>query len=308
MELRQLRALITLVEHDYNVSKAAARLNLVQSAVSQQISKLEAELGTPLFLRHGKRLIGLTDTGQKIIEYAYRSLATIENIYEIGREQISTGEGMLRIGVTHMQARYILPSVIKQFRVQYPTIELQVHQGTPVQLVEKAIHDEVDFSVCTEALAVSQDLLTIPCYRWNRSLIALVDNPILSLAKINLKALSEVPLVTYVQGFTGCTAFTDTFERAGVRPKIVLSASDTDVIKTYVREGLGVGIIASPAYVDDQDQDLIRRDLSELFPWGTTRIAYQKDKFIRRHQRYFIDLLLKTVRQPDRWHGLIPSE
>lgn len=308
MELRQLRALVTLVEHDYNVSKAAARLNLVQSAVSQQISKLEAELGMPLFLRHGKRLIGLTDVGQKIIGYAYRSLATIENIYEVGREQVSIGEGMLRVGVTHLQARYILPSVVKQFQAHYPTVELVVHQGTPQQLVEKVIRDEVDFSVCTEALALHHDLLTIPCYRWNRSLIALVGAPILSLERITLKALSSVPLVTYVQGFTGCTAFIDTFERVGLRPKVVLNASDTDVIKTYVREGLGVGVIASLAYAEDEDQDLVRRDLSQLFPWATARIAYQKDKFIRRHQRYFIDLLLKTVQQPGRWHGLIPSE
>ena len=140
MELRQLRALVTLVEHDYNVSKAAAHLNLVQSAVSQQISKLEAELGTPLFLRHGKRLIGLTDIGGKIIQYAYRSLATIENIREIGREQVHAGEGVLRIGATHMQARYILPSVIKQYRAHYPAIQVLIDQGCPEQLVKKAIY------------------------------------------------------------------------------------------------------------------------------------------------------------------------
>ncbi|PWQ96073.1 LysR substrate-binding domain-containing protein [Leucothrix pacifica] len=304
MELRQLKSLIALVENGYNVSQAANRMNLVQSAVSQQISKLESELNTQIFVRHGKRLIGLTDIGQEILDYAYRTLANVENIREISREQLKQGEGMLRIGATHTQARYILPSVIKQFRAHYPDIELQVHQGTPEQLVEKAIHDDVDFSICTEALATHADLLTIPCYRWNRGLIALADNPILQHDEIDLELLTHYPIVTYVYGFTGRSVFTETFTKEGLKPKVVLSAADTDIIKTYVREGLGVGIIASLAYVNEQDEDLVERDLSALFPWETTRIAYQKDKYIRRHQQYFIDLFQQTVRQQGRWHGL----
>jgi len=307
MELRQLKSLIALVENGYNVSHAAARMNLVQSAVSQQISKLESELGVPLFVRHGKRLIGITEVGQEVLNYAYRTLANVENIREISRERLTQGEGMLRIGATHTQARYILPSVIKQFRAHYPDIELQVHQGTPEQLVEKAIHDDVDFSICTEALATHADLLTIPCYQWNRGVIAQADNPILQHETISLECLTDYPIVTYVYGFTGRSVFTETFTKQGLKAKVVLSAADTDIIKTYVREGLGVGIIASLAYVEEQDSDLVHRDLSALFPWETTRIAYQKDKYIRHHQQYFIDLFLKTVQQQGRWHGLLAA-
>ena len=304
MELRQLKALTALVENEYNVSQTAVRLNLVQSAVSQQIHKLESELGTALFIRHGKRLTGLTDSGKQVLDYAYRTLANVENIHEIGREQLSQGKGKLRIGATHTQARYILPQVIKQFRATYPDIELEVHQGTPEQLVQKAIHDDVDFSICTEALATHADLLTIPCYRWNRGLIAMKEDPVLAKPTINLEWLTKFPIVTYVYGFTGRGVFTDTFNEIGLTPKVILSAADTDIIKTYVREGLGVGVIASLAFSDEQDGDLEYRDLSHLFPWETTRIAYQKDKYIRRHQQYFIELFQETVQQPKGWYGL----
>ena len=308
MEIRQLKAVIALVENDFNVSHTAAKLHLVQSAVSQQVHKLEAELGTQLFVRHGKRLTGMTSVGRKVLDYAYRTLANVENIHEISREQLSHGEGTLRIGATHTQARYILPRVIKQFRAHYPDVELQVHQGTPEQLVQKAIHDDVDFSICTEALATHPDLQTIACYRWNRGLIALEDNPVLDHDKIDLKVLTQFPIVTYVYGFTGRSVFTQTFTEQNLKPRVILSAADTDIIKTYVREGLGVGIIASLAYDDEQDSDLEHRDLSDLFPWETTRIAFQKDKYIRRHQQYFIDLFQETVRQQGRWPGLVAVE
>lgn len=305
MELRQLRSLIALVENDFSVSQTAVKMSLVQSAVSQQISKLESELSTQLFIRHGKRLIGLTSVGKEVLGYAYRTLSNVESIREIGRECLSQDEGMLRIGATHTQARYILPSVIKKFRAHYSDIELQVHQGTPEQLVERTLRDEVDFSICTEALATHADFVTIPCYRWNRTLIALEDSPILEHDVIDLELLTRHSIVTYVYGFTGCSVFTDTFDKAGLKPKVVLSAADTDIIKTYVREGLGVGIIASLAYVSEQDSDLLERDLSDLFPWETTYIAYPKDKYIRRHQQYFIDLFQQVVREQGRWHGLV---
>ena len=308
MELRQLKALVALVENGYSVSQAASKLNLVQSAVSQQITKLETELGTQLFVRHGKRLTDTTDVGKEVLDYAYRTLANVENIREISREQLKQGEGKLRIGATHTQARYILPQVIKRFRAHYPDIELEVHQGTPEQLVQKALHDDVDFSICTEALATHSGLQTIPCYRWNRGLIALADNPVLDKEKIDLKWLTQFPIITYVYGFTGRSVFTDTFTKKDLKPRVILSAADTDIIKTYVREGLGVGVIASLAFEDAQDGDLQHRDLSDLFPWETTRIAYQKDKYIRRHQQYFIDLFQETVRQKERWHGLVAVE
>ena len=308
MELRQLRSLVALVENGFSVSRTAERLHLVQSAVSQHLNRLEEEIGALIFIRQGKRLTGLTEVGEKVVHYAHRTLADTQNIIEVGREYVDHTHGVLRVGATHTQARYVLPAVIKTFRTDYPGVELQIHQGTPQQLVDMAIKDVVDFSICTEALGDHPELTTISCYRWNRSLIAAPDNPLLKRRYLTLKALCSQPIITYVFGFTGRGHFSDTFAKAGLTPRVVLSAADTDVIKTYVRERMGVGIIASLAYTPTQDRDLERRDLSRLFPWEITKISYQKDKYLRRDQQYFIELFQTYVSKPNRQYGLLPVE
>ena len=306
MEIKTLRSLISLVENDFNVSRAAEQLFLVQPAVSQHIQRLEQELGTQLFVRQGKRLLGLTETGEVIVSHARKILAETRNIIDVGREHVEQASGILRIGTTHTQARYVLPPVIKSFNKAYPNVELEIHQGNPQQLEEMALDDQVDFSMCTEILSENPQLTTVPCYQWNRSLIARHDHPLLARKRITLKALSQYPIITYVLGFTGRGHFSNTFARAGLKPNVVLSAADTDVIKTYVREGMGVGIIASMAYTPRQDSDLELRDLSQLFPWEITVIAYPKGKYLRHYQQHFIELIQSVVAEPDRWSGLLP--
>ncbi len=303
MDLKQLKSLVTIIENNFNISQAAQQLNLVQSAVSQQISRLEEEIGVKIFIRAGKRLSGITPAGEEIVAYAYRTLANANSILEIAQDHISVDQGMLRLGATHTQAQYILPPVIKAFSQEYPDIELQIHQGTPQQLVNKAIYDEVDFSICTEALGQNADLLSLPSYNWNRSLIAPADSPILNNKKLSLEILSQYPIVTYVHGFTGREVFDETFRKEGLKPQVVLSAADTDVIKTYVRNGMGVGVIANMTYLPDKDTDLVLRDLSHLFPAETTKIAYKKDKYLRKHQQRFIELFQKSVLEQE---GLLP--
>ncbi len=305
MDLKQLKSFVMIVESNFNVSLAAEQLSIVQSAVSQQISRLEEELGLKLFNRTGKRLSGLTPAGNEIINYAYRTLANANSILEIAHDHINEFEGMLRLGATHTQAQYILPPVIKAFSMEFPDVELQIHQGTPQQLVTKALHDEVDFAICTEALSQSNELVSMPSYNWNRSLITLKDSPLIKIEKITLEELSNHPIVTYVHGFTGREVFNETFKKAGLKPQIVLSAADTDVIKTYVRNGMGVGVIANMTYLPDKDSDLVLRDLSELFPWETTKIAYKKDKYLRKHQQRFIDLFQSSVLKQD---GLVAPD
>jgi len=308
MELRQFRSLITLVENDFSVSRTAKALFLVQSAVSQHIKSLEEEMATRLLVRNGKRLVGLTSVGKTVLHYAECALADTQNIVEACREHVEHNQGLLRIGATHTQARYILPPVIRSFNRDYPKVDLQIHQGTPQQLVELAMKNNVDFSICTEALASQPKLTTIPCYQWNRSIIIKPGHPILKEKEITLEVLCDYPIITYEYGFTGRGTFNATFSSAGLTPRVVLSASDTDVIKTYVREGMGAGIIASMAYTPDQDGDLIQKDLSHLFPWEQTKIAYQKNKYLRRYQIHFIELFQSCISQPERWFGLIPSD
>ncbi|HID82095.1 MAG TPA: LysR family transcriptional regulator [Chromatiales bacterium] len=305
MELRQLKSLITLVESDFSVSRAADKRHLVQSAVSQQLSRLEDELGSKLFIRRGKRLTGLTTMGEEVLLYAHRIMANTHSIRDIGREQVKSAKGILRVATTHTQARYVLPEVIKRFTTDFPDVELEIHQGTPEQLVEMAIKDRVDISICTEALSEHPDLNTIPCYSWNRSVILYPSHPLASKRRITLKQLCEYPIITYVFGFTGRGHFSKTFQDARLSPRVVLSAADTDVIKTYVREGLGVGIIASMAYTPDQDSDLLLKDLSHIFPWEVTKIAYLKDKYLRGYQQHFIDLFQEFVESDGEKTGLM---
>jgi LysR family cys regulon transcriptional activator len=307
MDLRQLRSLVTLTESGFSVSRAAERLHLVQPAVSQHLARLERELGVQLVSRRGKRLTGLTAAGEQVLDYAQRVLSGVQNIRQIGREHANEATGVLRVGTTHTQARYVLPPVIKAFSAAYPRVELQIHQGTPQQLVEMAVGEGVDFSICTEALAEHPELIAIPCYQWNRCLIAPPDHPLLARSKLTLKALCQYPMITYVFGFTGRGNLSETFSRAGLTPQVVLSAADTDVIKTYVREGLGYGIVATLAYGVPQDRDLILRDLSHLFPWETTKIAYQKDKFLRRYQQDFIQLFRDFVASKGDRQGMRPA-
>ncbi|MCG7904371.1 MAG: LysR substrate-binding domain-containing protein [Candidatus Thiodiazotropha weberae] len=295
MELRQLTSLVALEESGFNVTLAAKHLFLVQSAVSQHLAQLEQELGTQLFMRKGKRLIGLTAAGEEVLNYARQALAIRENILDVGREHVEEGSGLLRIGTTHTQACYVLPAVIRAFRKQFPQVNLQINQGTPQQLVELVITDRVDFSICTEELGEHSTLTAIPCYRWNRSLIALKGHPVLSERPLSLERICNYPLITYTFGFTGANHMQTTFARAGLQPNVVLTAADTDVIKTYVREGMGIGLIASMAYSPELDPDLETRDLSHMLPWETTWVAYHKDKYLRRYQKRFIDLLEQMI-------------
>ena len=299
MEIRQLQSLVKLIDCHFSVSRAADEMFLVQSAVSQHIKKIEEELGTDLFIRKGKRITGLTDIGERVARQARTTLASVNSIYAIGHDHINQSEGVLRIGSTHTQARYVLPPVIKAFNLVYPRVELQIHQGTPKQLVQWAVNDEIDFSICTEALAESAQLSNIPCYEWNRSLITLADHPLQALPGLTLEDLCEYPLITYVYGFTGRQSFSDTFSQAKLTPHVVLSAADTDVIKTYVKEEMGVGIIASMALDNLESDELVSRDVSHLFPWEVTRIAYLNDKFLRQYEKKFIDLMLDYIHRSD---------
>jgi LysR family cys regulon transcriptional activator len=281
---------VTLVESDFNVSQAAERLHLVQPAVSQHLRQLEDELGVRLFRRRGKRLLGLNEVGDKVLAYARAALTATGNIAAVGKDHAQEQTGVLRVAATHTQARYVLPSVVRRFSAEYPGVALEIHQGTPAQLIDMVVRDGVDLAVCTEGLDPHPALLAVPCYRWNRCLVAPEGHPVLACKPLTLDVLCAYPVITYVFGFTGRGNMSDTFSREGLRPHVVLGAVDTDVIKTYVREGLGIGIIADMAYQPDHDADLARRDLSHLFPWEVTKIAHLRNKYLRGFQQRFIDV------------------
>ncbi|MAZ65719.1 MAG: HTH-type transcriptional regulator CysB [Kangiellaceae bacterium] len=289
MKLQQLRYISEVAKHDLNVSATADALFTSQPGISKQIRLLEDELGVQVFSRSGKHLSDITPAGKQVLAIAEDILEQVKAIRSIAKEFNDETTGDLSIATTHTQARYVLPSVIKPFMDNYPDVSLHMHQGTPVQISESAARGKVDFAIATEAMHLYEDLTVLPCYRWNRSIIVPKGHPLAQLDKLTIPELATHPIVTYVFGFTGRSQLDMAFETARCKPKVVFTATDADVIKTYVRLGLGVGIIASLAYEPDKDSDLVLIDAQHLFSYSTTHIAFKKGAFLRGYMYDFIE-------------------
>lgn len=289
MKIQQLRYFTAIVSHDLNMSAAAEALYTSQPGISKQIRLLEEELGVALFIRSGKHLTGLTDAGMEILEAARVLLQQTRNIKALAAEYSEQERGNLSIATTHTQARYALPKVVQRFRARYPNVSLQLHQGSPMQIAEMAVSGKVEFAIATEALELFDDLVMMPCYRWNRSIIAPHDHPLTASEKPTIEHVAAYPLVTYVFGFTGRSQLDDAFHKANLQPEVVFTATDADVIKTYVRLRLGIGIIARMAYDPLFDQDLCALDASHLFDASVTKIGFRRGTYLRTYMYDFIE-------------------
>jgi len=290
MKLQQLKYIWEVSKHGLNVTVTAESLLTSQPGVSKQIRLLEDELGVQIFQRNGKHLTEITAAGQSVIQIAGLILGEVENIKRIAAEHCDDSRGSLSIATTHTQARYVLPPTIKKFILDYPDVLLHMHQGTPMQISELAANRNVDFAIATEALELFDDLIMLPCYRWNRSIIVPDDHPLAAMDEITLEAVAEFPIVTYVFGFTGRSQLDNAFYEAGLTPKVVFTAVDADVIKTYVRLGLGIGIVATLAYDPVTDSGLKALDASHLFDYSVTKIGFRRGSFMRAYMRDFITL------------------
>lgn len=288
MKLQQLRYIWEVAHHDLNVSATAQSLYTSQPGISKQIRLLEDELGVEVFARSGKHLTRITPAGERIIQTAGEILRKCESIKQIAQEFSNEKKGTLSISTTHTQARYALPDVISDFMKQYPDVALHMQQGTPMQIAEMAADGTVDFAIATEGLEHFGDLIMLPCYRWNRCVIVPHNHPLAKVSKLTLEALAEHPIVTYVFGFTGRSKLDEAFSRRGLEPKVVFTAADADVIKTYVRLGLGVGIVADMAVDHKLDSDLVALDASELFEASITKIGLRRGTFLRGYMCDFI--------------------
>ncbi len=288
MKLQQLRYIWEVAHHDLNVSATAQSLFTSQPGISKQIRLLEDELDVEIFARSGKHLTHVTQVGEVIIGMAGEILRQTGAIKQVAQEYSNEKEGALSIATTHTQARYALPAIIGTFRENYPKVSLHMNQGSPEQIAELAASGEVDFAIATEGLELFNDLVMMPCYRWNRAVVVPVGHPLAAIEKLTLEAVSEHPIVTYVFGFTGRSKLDDAFRSAELSPKVVFTATDTDVIKTYVRLGLGVGIIAQMAHEPNLDTDLIALDASHLFEPSVTHIGFRKGTFLRQYMLDFI--------------------
>ncbi|WP_136678811.1 HTH-type transcriptional regulator CysB [Neptunomonas sp. XY-337] len=288
MKLQQLRYIWEVARHDLNVSATAQSLYTSQPGISKQIRLLEDELGVEVFARSGKHLTRVTPAGESILEIAGEILQKVESIKQVAQEFSDEKIGSLDVATTHTQARYALPPTITSFMKAYPDVSLHMHQGTPTQISEMAANGTADFAIATEAISHFSDLIMMPCYRWNRSVVVPKDHPLAQISKLTLQDIAEHPIVTYVFGFTGRSKLDDAFNREGLEPKVVFTAVDSDVIKSYVRLGLGVGIVATMAYDQELDKDLVCLDASHLFEESTTRIGFRKGTFLRGYMYDFI--------------------
>jgi len=288
VNLQQLRYLCAIVDHGLNVSDAAEALFTSQPGISKQVRLLEDELGVPVFIRHGKRLSALTPAGEAVVATARRALREVENLRRVGAEYRSEDSGELAIATTHTQARYVLPPIIAAFATRYPRVKVILHQGNPVQVAEHTVRGECDVGIATESLASFPELVTLPCYEWNRCVLTPKGHPLSKANPLTLQALARYPIITYDFSFTGRSQINAAFDSAGITPNIVLTALDADVIKTYVELGMGVGIIATMAYDPARDAALERFDAAHLFAPSTTRIALRRDTFLRGYVYDFI--------------------
>ncbi|MEM7430897.1 MAG: LysR substrate-binding domain-containing protein [Pseudomonadota bacterium] len=291
MKLQQLKYLLAIVDNGLNITAAAERLYTSQPGVSKQLKLLEEELGLQLFTRKGKSLGSITPAGEQVIERARLIMAEAENIRSLAADYYLEEQGTLSIATTHTQARYVLPSVIGQFRDRYPSVNFDVHQGNTEQIADMAKNAEVDIVIATGSRDLFRDMLLVPAYTWHRRILVPRNHELANFkGEMTLEKLAEFPLVTYVFSFGSRSMLRKAFADRGLEADVVFTARDADVIKTYVRMGLGVGIVAAMAQDDDDGKDLVSIDVPDIFPPSTTWIGFQKGLALRRYMLEFIQL------------------
>jgi len=290
MNFQQLRYVRETVRQGLNLTEAARKLHTSQPGVSKQIRELETELGVEIFVRHGKRIVAVTEPGKAVVEVIDLLLQEAENLKQVGREFKDQTSGTLTIATTHTQARYSLPQVVGEFKRRYPKVHLTIKQGSPPLLAEMVIAREADIAIATEALDGYPKLLALPGYEWSHCVVVPAKHALAKSERLTLDELARYPIVTYDSAFGGRSHIDEAFRAQGLAPDIVLSAVDSDVIKTYVEPVLGVGIIAAMAFDEKRDRGLRALDAGHLFGTMTTRVAVRRGAALRGYAYTFIEL------------------
>ena len=291
MTLQQLRYLLAIADSGLNITAAAERLYTSQPGISKQLKLLEQELGVQLFTRKGKSLAAITPAGRDVITRARKIMREVDNIRSLASNISGEEAGTLSIATTHTQARYVLPETIREFRERHPKVSLELHQGTSEQIAELVSANRVDFAIATGSRGLFPGLVLLPCYHWNRIVLVPKDHPLaVDDGKPDLQTLAAYPLVTYVFSLTGESSFKRAFGDQGLEPNVVFTARDADVIKTYVRMGMGVGVVAAMAYECTDEKDMKALDADGLFPRLTTWLGFRRDSVLRGYMVDFIGL------------------
>lgn len=307
MNFQQLRIIRETVRCNYNLTEVANALFTSQSGVSKHIKDLEDELGIELFVRKGKRLLGLTEPGSELVQIVERMLLDAKNLKRLAEQFSNRDQGQLTVATTHTQARYALPQVVTEFKQAFPKVHLVLHQASPTEIVSMLLAGEADIGIATEALEEVADLASFPYYSWHHAVIVPVGHALEKIRPLTLEAIVEHPIITYHEGFTGRALIDQTFAKAGLAPDIVMSALDADVIKTYVELDLGVGIVASMAFSPVRDTGLTLLESAHLFQTNTTRIAVRRGHYLRGYAYRFIELCEPALKEAVVRSGVAPS-
>lgn len=295
MNFQQLRIIRETVRRNFNLTEAAQALLTSQSGVSKHIRDLEEELGLEIFVRRGKRLLGLTEPGHEVVAVAERILLESENMMLLSQQFSKRDSGTLSIATTHTQARYMLPEVIAKFKAAFPDVRLVLHQASPREIASILLEGSTDLGIATDTLEDNAGIITFPYHRWSHGVVVPKDHPLLAANTLTLEAIADYPIITYDEGLTGRTRIDKAFERAGIDPDIAMSALDADVIKAYVELGLGVGIIASMAFDANRDHELVLLNSSHLFEENVSSLAVRRGRFLRSYVYRFIELLAPEI-------------
>ena len=295
MNLHQFRFVQEAVRRNLNLTEAAKALHTSQPGVSKAIIELEDELGIEIFARHGKRLKRVTEPGQHVLKSIDLILREVGNLKRIGDQYSRQDSGTLSIATTHTQARYVLPEKVAALRSAFPKVNISLHQGAPDQVARMLIDEVAEIGIATESLADYADLVTLPCYQWQHMLVMPIDHPLAQHSRITLEEVAREPLITYHPSFTGRTKIDKAFAAQKLEPRIALEAIDSDVITTYVRLGLGLGIVAEMAVRDIMEQGgktgLVVRPAGHLFGQNTARVAFKRSAYLRNFVYTFAELL-----------------
>jgi LysR family cys regulon transcriptional activator len=295
MNLHQFRFVQEAARRNLNLTEAAKALHTSQPGVSKAIIELEEELGIDIFARHGKRLKRITEPGQHVLKSIEVILREVGNLRRIGDQYSAQDSGTLSIATTHTQARYVLPLPVAKLREKYPKVSISLHQGAPDQVAQMLLQDVADIGMATESLSAYEDLVTLPCYEWQHVLVLPQDHPLARQTRLSLEDIASYPLITYHPSFTGRTRIDNAFSARKLTPTVALEAIDSDVIKTYVRLGLGVGIVAEMAVQDDPVKDLVVRPLGSLLGMNVARVAFKRGAYLRHFVVQFAELLSERL-------------
>jgi LysR family transcriptional regulator, cys regulon transcriptional activator len=295
MNLHQFKFVQEAVRRNLNLTEAAKALHTSQPGVSKAIIELEEELGIDIFARHGKRLKRVTEPGQHVLKSIEVIMREIGNLKRIGEQFSQQDSGTLSIATTHTQARYVLPTRVAALREKYPHVNISLHQGAPDQVAQMLINDVAEIGMATESLTKYEELVTLPVYEWSHVLVLPAEHPLATKTRLSLEDLAEHPIITYHPSFTGRSRIDQAFAQKQLSPRIALEAIDSDVIQTYVRLGLGIGIVAEMAVEQHQMQGLTTRPLAQLLGKNVARIAFKKGAYLRNFVYEFAHLLSERL-------------